>query len=418
MDYYEKKYLKYKSKYLDLKKQSNNQIGGANKLGKLVVPLGNALLRGGPQKFQPLQELKAPPEVYPVVPQPPQPPSELNVPKYEPYPLQAPPQVAVQVPQQLQVPARFRPEKYEPDQFLVPPQFKPQQQSKLLEAIRRNYPFNLFRESDSLGAGGQAPEAPSGGGGGGHSYNELIPTTTPTKPASYPAKKYFIVYGAFEDKVAPLLKSVLDTIKINPDHRHPTFKKTISEPHTSIVYEPEYEIKNDSEFETYKNMIERTNNINQLYPNISKFLKDLDSIDDLVLEGASAFFRENIVIIKIGFNSKKMNDTRNTFYSSSPEMKEHEKKWREKVKNPRIREKYGRSRYYKDDETFNEADPKLWIHTTVAALNPETTSIEEIDTYLDQIQDSVKGEVNKKFSINQLKIRDPEMVVTSIWKKN
>ena len=278
MDYYEKKYLKYKSKYLDLKNKSYNQTGGANKLGKLVVPLGNALLKAGPQKFQPLQELKAPPE-FKQTPLVPQPPSQFSVPKYEPYPLQAPPQVSVQVPQQLQVPAHFRQEKYVPYQFQVPHQFKPHQQSKLLEGIRRNYPFNLFGESDSLGAGGQAPGA-GGHNEGGHSYNELIPISTPTKPASYPAKKYFIVYGAFEDKVAPLLKSVLDKIKINPSHRHPTFKKTILEPHTSIVYEPEYEIKNDSDFEAYKTIIERTNNINELYPNISKFLKGLDSIDD------------------------------------------------------------------------------------------------------------------------------------------
>ena len=407
MDYYEKKYLKYKSKYLDLKKKSNNQIGGANKLGKLVVPLGNALLKAVPQKFQvpsgvfnetvPKNFKSEHPEV----------PPQFSSPKYEPYPSQAPSQVSAQAPKQFQVPAQFKLEKYEPYQFQVPQQIN---QSKLLEAIRKNGPFASMVENHGLKGSGEAP--------GGHSYNELIPVSTPTKPASYPAKKYFIVYGAFEDKVAPLLKSVLDTIKINPSHRHPTFKKTILEPHTSIVYEPEYEIKNDSDFEAYKTIIERTNNINELYPNISKFLKDLDSIDDLVLEGASAFFRENIVIIKIGFNSKKMNDTRNTFYSSSPEMKEHERKWREKVKNPRIREKYGRSRYYADDETFNEENPKLWIHTTVAALNPETTSIEEIDTYLDQIQDSVKGEIGKIFSINQIKIRDPEMLITPIWKKN
>ena len=127
------------------------------------------------------------------------------------------------------------------------------------------------------------------------------------KPVSYPIKKYFIVYGTFEDKIIPLIEKVKNAVKIKKEHEHTTFKKTILEPHTSLVYEPEYFLLNDNDFEEYKKTIGKITNLDDLYPDISKYLEGIDYICDLVLEGASAFFRDNLVIIKIGFNSKIMN---------------------------------------------------------------------------------------------------------------
>ena len=237
------------------------------------------------------------------------------------------------------------------------------------------------------------------------------------KPVAYPIKKYFIVYGTFEDKIIPLIEKVKKAVKIKKEHEHPIFKKTILEPHTSLVYEPEYFLLNDNDFEEYKKNIGKITNLDDLYPDISKYLEGIDNICDLVLEGASAFFRETLVIIKIGFNSKKMNDLRNKLYSSD-KMKEYEKLWRQKVSNPVIKQKYGKSKYYKDDETFNLDEPKLWIHVTIGALNPATTSIDEIDSYLDKINEQVKDKIGDIYSINKIKIRDPEMNNTIIWNEN
>jgi hypothetical protein len=239
--------------------------------------------------------------------------------------------------------------------------------------------------------------------------------STPSLPSSYPTKKYFIVYGTFNNSIVPLIEKVKNSFDIKPDHLHKIFKKTILEPHTSIVYEPEFLINSVYEFEEYKRVIANINSIDKLYPGITNYLDRLDKIDDVILEGASAFFRENIVIIKIGFNSKKMNKLRNFLYNSSASMKHHEELWRQKVSNPKIKEMYSKSRYYKDDETFSLVEPKLWIHTTIAALDPKTTSIEEIDHYLDLIQEQIKADVGKVFSMDKIKLRDPEINNTIIW---
>jgi len=250
------------------------------------------------------------------------------------------------------------------------------------------------------------------------SYSKHIPlpVSIPSLPASFPTKKYFVLYGTFDNTVADLIDRVKHSFDIKEEHIHKTFKKTILEPHTSIVYEPEYELKNLDDFEEYKKIIPNLNNIEKLYPGFTNHLDQLDKIDDVVLEGASAFFRENIVIIKIGFNSKKMNALRNFVYNTSPYMKSFEDIWRRKISNPKIKEMFGTSRYYKEDETFNIIEPKLWIHTTIAALDPKTP-IEEIDAYLDKIQEAIKGQIGKTYSIDKIKLRDPEVVNSVIWEK-
>jgi hypothetical protein len=244
-----------------------------------------------------------------------------------------------------------------------------------------------------------------------------IPASLPSLPASFPAKKYFVLYGTFDNTVATLIDRVKHSFDIEENHIHKTFKKTILEPHTSIVYEPEYELKSLDDFEEYKKIIPNLNSIEKLYPGFTNYLDKLDKIDDVVLEGASAFFRENMVIIKIGFNSKKMNELRNFVYNTSPYMKSFEDIWRKKVSNPKIKEMFGTSRYYKEDETFNIIEPKLWIHTTIAALDPKTTSIQEIDAYLDKIQEAIKEQIGKTYSIDKIKLRDPEVINSVIWEK-
>jgi hypothetical protein len=98
-------------------------------------------------------------------------------------------------------------------------------------------------------------------------------------------------------------------------------------------------------------------------------------------------------------------------------MKSFEDIWRKKVSNPKIKEMFGTSRYYKEDETFNIIEPKLWIHTTIAALDPKTTSIQEIDAYLDKIQEAIKEQIGKIYSIDKIKLRDPEVINSVIWEK-
>jgi hypothetical protein len=126
---------------------------------------------------------------------------------------------------------------------------------------------------------------------------------------------------------------------------------------------------------------------------------------------------ENIVIIKIGFNSQKMNAIRNCLYSSD-EMKVYEERWITKVTNPIIKEKFGSSKYYQDDKTFDKSNPQLWIHATIAALKPDTP-IEDIDKYIEQVQNQLVtlNVIGKRFSINEFKLRDPEMNITTIWRK-
>jgi hypothetical protein len=244
--------------------------------------------------------------------------------------------------------------------------------------------------------------------------NKHIIPSPPTKPASYPSTKNFLLYGTFEDSFTPLIQSVMENITINSDHKHLTFKKTIKEPHTSVVYEPEWLLKNDEDFDKYSVEINKITNIDQLY---SKCIDQIGSIDDLILEGASAFYRENIVIIKIGFNSQKMNAIRNCLYSSD-EMKVYEERWRTKVTNPIIKEKFGSSKYYQDDKTFDKSNPQLWVHATIAALKADTP-IEDIDKYIEQVQKQLVdlNVIGKRFSINEFKLRDPEMNITTIWKK-
>jgi hypothetical protein len=95
-------------------------------------------------------------------------------------------------------------------------------------------------------------------------------------------------------------------------------------------------------------------------------------------------------------------------------MKKHEEEWREKVTNPEIRKKYGKSKYYKDDQTFNKQNPRDFLHVTLVPLKSDT-AIEVIDDYLDQYNKVHKNEVGKVFSCEYLGLRDPGMVNNKIW---
>jgi hypothetical protein len=174
----------------------------------------------------------------------------------------------------------------------------------------------------------------------------------------YPTKKNQIVYGVFNKDTGEKLNLIKSKVTIPEEYVDKTFIKTIHEAHTSIVYEPEYNIEKESDEEKVIASIpkyELPTDLNKMYPNFSEFLTGFDKIDDLVLVGANAFFRENRVIIKVTFNSEKMNAIRNFLYSI-PSMKQYKEAWIERLNRiaPVLESKYGTSEYFKKDKTFAE----------------------------------------------------------------
>ena len=239
----------------------------------------------------------------------------------------------------------------------------------------------------------------------------------------YPLKKYQIVYGVFNKEMGAKLNLIKPSMTINDAFVDKTFMKTISEPHTSIVYEPEYIIPSEGDYDkivssipVYKTIDDLDNE--KMYPGFKDFLKSFDKIDDLVLEGVSAFFRENRVIIKVTFNSDKMNSIREFLYKI-PSMQKYKEAWVEKLNKiaPMLRTKYGTSKYFKPDETFAEP-PSGWIHHTLVVVKGDTP-VAEIDKLIENGNQKlfelgfVKGQ---KYSIDQLKLRTHDMSHFEIWK--
>lgn len=254
-------------------------------------------------------------------------------------------------------------------------------------------------------------------------FSSFSASTVPALPRPiYPTKKYQIVYGVFNKDTGQKLNLIKSRMIIPDQYIDKTFIKTIFEAHTSIVCEPEYIIDTEADTEKviasipkYTSPADLENE--KMYPGFLGFLTGLNKIDDLVLVGANAFFRENRVIIKVTFNSDKMNAIRNFLYSI-PSMEKYKQAWVERLTKiaPILRSKYGTSNYFEEDKTFAEP-PEGWIHHTISVVKGDIP-ISILDKIIDDANKTlaelgfVKG---NKYSIDELKLRTYDLKHYSIW---
>jgi hypothetical protein len=241
---------------------------------------------------------------------------------------------------------------------------------------------------------------------------------------TYPYKLYQIVYGVFNKDIGQKLNLIKSKVTIPDEYVDKTFIKTITEAHTSIVYEPEYISNTEADLEKVIASIPKytsTADLNneKMYPGFLELLSRIDKIDDLVLVGANAFFRENRVIIKVTFNSEKMNAIRKFLYSL-PSMEKYKAAWVERLTRiaPVLRSKYSKSKYFEEDKTFAEL-PEGWIHHTVGVVK-DNIPIDKLDKIIDDVNrilfelGFVKG---KTYSIDELKLRTHDLNHFLIWEK-
>jgi hypothetical protein len=359
-DIYKEKYLKYKTKYNAFKRKVARKL---KELSKLKMP------KGDPKMVKSLETLRA---------------NNLAGNLERSRPIIASPQP-------------FRSVQSRP--FIASPQYL--------------YPVSLIRPSVFIGSP-RFVTAPS-------------PSSSffaPALPRSiYPTKKNQIVYGVFNKDTGQKLNLIKSRMVIPDQYVDKTFIKTILEAHTSIVYEPEYNIETEADLEKVIASIPKYNSpadLNKMYPNFSEFLTGFDKIDDLVLVGANAFFRENRVIIKVTFNSEKMNTIRNFLYSI-PSMEKYKQSWVERLTKiaPDLRKKYSTSKYFEEDKTFAEP-PEGWIHHTISVVKGDIP-ISILDKIIDDANKTlfdlgfIKG---NKYSIDELKLRTFDLNHFSIWQKH
>lgn len=363
---YKEKYIKYKGKYNKLKKAAKALLKKKGLKNPQMMQAFNALkaknIAGQLEKIKPMQQI-----VSSIVPQ-------------------APSLVRTMVPQV----------------------------GTLVSPLIQRLPINYGIKVNPLLISGLAIDTLS--------VKKEMPASTEAPKPVYPLKKYQIVYGVFNKDMGAKLNLIKPSMTINDAFVDKTFVKTIMEPHTSIVYEPEYIIPSESEYDKIVSSIPAYKTIDDLdnekmYPGFKDFLKTIDKIDDLVLDGVSAFFRENRVIIKVTFNSDKMNSIREFLYKI-PSMQKYKEAWVERLNkiSPLLRTKYGTSKYFKPDETFAE-QPSGWIHHTLVVVKGDTPTA-EIDKLIENGNQKlfelgfVKGQ---KYSIDQLKLRTHDMNHFEIW---
>jgi hypothetical protein len=220
---------------------------------------------------------------------------------------------------------------------------------------------------------------------------ETIPYNRTTTPKIESPKKYQIIYGVFNKELAEKLNLIKSKLAI-PSNYIIKYTKTISDAYTPFFNESENIIKNDNELDEFK-----------------KFLPTINKIDDLILVGANAFFREDKIIIKVSFSSEIMNNIRNKLFSGVASLQKYKELYIKQLseKIPLIRSKYSSSKYYEDDNTFN--DSKLdWIYYTIEIIN-SIPNINNIDTILDNANKVLLGlglYKTEKYSINQIKFND------------
>ena len=402
-DIYKEKYIKYKTKYNAFKKKIARKLKelskfkmpkGDPKMAKSLASLRASNLTGNLEKTRPVS----------VSPQP-----FLSAP---PRPVIASPQPFLSAP-----PRPFLSALSSPFLSTQPSPFFPTQ-SLMRPSVFIGSP-RFFTAPSTLTA-----------------LNSLTAPTTLTAPSStsvapslpkpiYPIKKYQIVYGVFNKDTGQKLNLIKSRIIIPEQYVDKTFIKTILEAHTSIVYEPEYNIDTEADTEKVIASIPKYNSTadlenEKMYPGFLDLLSGIDKIDDLVLVGANAFFRENRVIIKVTFNSDKMNDIRNFLYSL-PSMEKYKQAWVERLTRiaPVLRSKYGTSKYFEEDKTFAEP-PEGWIHHTISVVNGDIPI-----NILDKIIDDANGTLfdlgfvkGNKYSIDELKLRTYDLNHFPIWKKH
>lgn len=282
--------------------------------------------------------------------------------------------------------------------------------------IQRNYLFVNAAPTSLVVSGASGASGPS-------------VTSVASGPAApkrtYPYKLYQIVYGVFNKDIGQKLNLIKSKVTIPDEYVDKTFIKTITEAHTSIVYEPEYISNTEADLEKVIASIPKytsTADLNneKMYPGFLELLSSFDKIDDVILVGANAFFRENRVIIKVTFNSEKMNAIRKFLYSI-PSMQKYKEAWVERLTKiaPVLRSKYSKSKYFEEDKTFAE-QPEGWIHHTIGVVKGDIP-IDKLDKIIDDSNKTlfelgfVKG---KTYSIDELKLRTFDLNHFSIWQKS
>ncbi len=213
----------------------------------------------------------------------------------------------------------------------------------------------------------------------------------------------YILFGVFNhDEVGKYLDDTYAELSklIPEDFKDPQWKHSIKYAHATFVYGPEINEEVTMEYPDIS--------LNNLYPEFEEKYKDV-KFDDLIYKGVSFFIRKNRIVIKAGFESKKLNEVRNHLYNCSEAMKENYKSWKTSIEKED--EEISKMEKYKDihkkDETFAD-EPKGWIHGTLAVLGP-TASIEKILELKSKAEEllSTKLVIGKSYSINEIKLKTP-----------
>ena len=197
-------------------------------------------------------------------------------------------------------------------------------------------------------------------------------------------KYKYLLHGHFNLKY----EKAIDTMK---DYAQKKFKKYLNDsdfnyghPHITIIYGPVLYVETEPITKYDKKIIDT------FYPGfIDKFGKK-KLPNDLKFIGVTPFFVVDRLIIKMEFESKKLNKIKQFLIDSNPEIKKFHEEFKVAKINSELESKKKYPNIFTRDKSYDK-NPKGWIHATIMVIKGNLSEFDIIMIMID-----IENELEKK----------------------